>query len=60
MSTPPIDKLAAAAGQTDLAPESALELLVALTEEEDAEIRRHAPSKVGPSPGHRLRFHAWC
>ena len=42
MSTPPIDKLAAASGQTDLAPESALELLVALTEEEDAEIRRQA------------------
>jgi len=46
MSTPPltgpIDKLAAASGQSDLAPESALELLVALTEEEDAEIRRHA------------------
>jgi hypothetical protein len=42
MSLPPIDKLAAASGTLDMAPESALELLVALTEEEDAEIRRRA------------------
>ena len=42
MSLPPIDKLAAASGTLDMAPESALELLVALTEEEDAEVRRQA------------------
>ena len=42
MNLPPIDKLAAASGSLDMAPESALELLVALTEEEDAEIRRQA------------------
>ena len=42
MSLPPIDKLAAASGSLDMPPESALELLVALTEEEDAEIRRQA------------------
>jgi hypothetical protein len=42
MSLPPIDKLAAASGTLDMAPETALELLVALTEEEDAEIRRQA------------------
>ncbi len=42
MSLPPIDKLAAASGSLDMPPESALELLVALTEEEDAEIRRRA------------------
>jgi hypothetical protein len=42
MSLPPIDKLAAASGSLDMAPESALELLVALTEEEDAEVRRQA------------------
>jgi len=34
--------LAAASGQLEMPPESALELLVALTEEEDVEIRRRA------------------
>ena len=46
MSSPPIDKLAAASGQLDMAPEAALELLVALTEEEDSEIRLRANGTI--------------
>ncbi len=46
MSLPPIDKLAAARGSLDMPPESALELLVALTEEDDSDIRREARSTL--------------
>lgn len=55
MSTPPIDKLAAASGQTDLAPENALELLVALTDDEDAQIRRQAHTTLSTWEQEKLR-----
>ena len=42
MSLSPSDKLAAARGQLEAAPETVLELVVALTEEEDSEIRGEA------------------
>jgi hypothetical protein len=38
----PLDKLAAARGQIDLPPEARLELLVALTDEDDVDIRSEA------------------
>ncbi len=42
MSLAPMDKLAAARGQLDAAPEVALELVVALAEDEDATVRSEA------------------
>lgn len=47
MSLPQLDKLAAASGKLEMPQEAALELLVALTEDEDAEIRRQAHTTLG-------------
>ncbi len=56
MSAPPIDKLAAASGQlADVAPETAIELLVALTEEDDAEVRRRAHTTLASWTEDQLR-----
>jgi hypothetical protein len=55
MSVPTIDKLAAAGGQLDMAPENALELLVALTEEEDSEVRRRAHTTIASWTEPQLR-----
>src|SRR5258706_92047 len=55
MTPPTIDKLAAASGQLDMAPEAALELLVALTEEEDSEIRLRANGTIASWNDDKLR-----
>lgn len=54
MSLSPIDKLAAARGQLEMPPETALELLVALTDEEDSEIRGEARRTLSGWSGEKL------
>ena len=54
MSLSPIDKLAAARGQLEMPPETALELLVALTDEEDSEVRGEARRTLSGWSGEQL------
>lgn len=55
MSLPPADKLSAARGELEAAPEMTLELLVALTEEEDPAIRTQARQTLDGWSDEQLR-----